>query len=112
VEQPAVLEDNPGFAGDREHVWRRLRITDVASRFRQALLQTEVTMSQPYPSSGQPAETRHPAVPVPVRTSVTFMYAGAAVSTVSLIIALALLTDPQQILRRAMDRDADREAAV
>ena len=46
-------------------------------------------MSQPCPSSGQPAGPLRPAAPVPVRTAVTLMYAGAAVSTVPLIIALA-----------------------
>jgi len=48
-------------------------------------------MSQPYPSSGQPAEPLRPPAPVPVRTAVKLMYAGAAVSTVTLIIALALI---------------------
>jgi hypothetical protein len=58
-------------------------------------------MSQPYPSSGQPAEPRRPAVLVPVRTAVTFMYAGAAVSTVTLIIALALIPGIKAALRTA-----------
>ena len=80
-----------GFGGDREHVGRRLRITGVASRSRQAPLRKEVTMSQPYRSSGQPAEPRRPAAPAPVRTAVTLMYAGAAVSTVTVIVALALI---------------------
>jgi hypothetical protein len=105
----AAYPDDLGFGGDREHVWRRLRITDVAFRFRRALLQTEVTMSQPYSSSGQPAEPRSPAVPEPrspavpepVRTAVTFMYAGAAVSTVTLIIALALIPGIKAALRAA-----------
>jgi hypothetical protein len=46
-------------------------------------------MSQPYPSSGQPAGPLRPGAPVPVLTAVKLMYAGAAVSTVPLIIALA-----------------------
>ena len=58
-------------------------------------------MSQPYPSSGQPAEPRRPAVPVPVRSAVTFMYVGAAVSTVTLIIALALIPGIKAALRTA-----------
>ena len=46
-------------------------------------------MYQPYPSSGQPADPLRPSAPAPVRTAVKLMYAGAAVSTVPLIIALA-----------------------
>jgi hypothetical protein len=48
-------------------------------------------MYQPYPSSGQPAEPLRPPAPAPVLTAVKFMYAGAAVSTVTLIIVLALI---------------------
>src|SRR5271166_6414234 len=50
-------------------------------------------MYQPYPSSGQSAEPLRPAAPAPVRTAVKLMYAGAAVSTVPLIIALAYSGD-------------------
>jgi hypothetical protein len=64
-------------------------------------LQKEVTMSQPYPSSGQPAGPRRPATPAPVRTAVTLMYAGAAVSTVTLIITLALIPAIKAALRTA-----------
>jgi hypothetical protein len=46
-------------------------------------------MYQPYLSSGQPVEPLRPPAPAPVRTAVKLMYAGAAVSTVPLIIALA-----------------------
>jgi hypothetical protein len=56
-------------------------------------------MSQPYPSSGQPAVPLRPSAPAPVRTAVTLMYAGAAVSTVTLIIALALIPAVQAALR-------------
>ena len=49
-------------------------------------------MYQPYPSSGQPAGPLRPP-PAPVRTAVKLMYAGAAVSTVPLIIALAFIGD-------------------
>src|ERR1022692_1332831 len=102
-----------GFGGDREHVWRRLRITDIASRSWQAPLQREVTMSQPYPSSGQQAELLRPPAPVPeaellrppapvpVLTAVRLMYAGAAVSAVTLIIALALIPAIKAALRKA-----------
>src|ERR1017187_5292919 len=48
-------------------------------------------MYQPYPSSGQSAEPLRPPVPAPVLTAVKLMYAGAAVSTVELIIGLALI---------------------
>ncbi len=46
-------------------------------------------MYQSYPSSGQPAGPLRLAAPAPVRTAVKLMYAGAAVSTAPLIIALA-----------------------
>jgi hypothetical protein len=49
-------------------------------------------MYQPYPSSGQPTEPLRPPAPAPVLTAVKLMYAGAAVSTVELIIGLALIT--------------------
>ncbi len=52
-------------------------------------------MYQPYPSSGQPAGPLRPPAPVPVRTAVKVMYAGAAVSTVPLIVALAYSGDIQ-----------------
>jgi hypothetical protein len=48
-------------------------------------------MYQPYPSSGQPAEPLRPPAPAPVLTAVKLMYAGAAVSTVNLISALAFI---------------------
>jgi hypothetical protein len=48
-------------------------------------------MYQPYPSSGQPAEPLRPPAPAPVLTAVKLMYAGAAASTVTLIIVLALI---------------------
>jgi len=52
-------------------------------------------MYQPYPSAGQPVDLlRPPALaPAPVLTAVKLMYAGAAVSTVPLIIALAFVGD-------------------
>jgi hypothetical protein len=50
-------------------------------------------MYQPYPSSGQPAEPLQAPAPGPVRTAVKLMYAGAAISIVPLIIALASIGD-------------------
>ena len=50
-------------------------------------------MYQPYSSSGQPAGPERPPAPAPVRTAVKLMYAGAAVSIVSLIISLASIGD-------------------
>ena len=58
-------------------------------------------MSQPYLSSGQPAGPLRPAAPAPVRTAVTLMYAGAAVSAVTVIIALALIPAVKAALRTA-----------
>jgi hypothetical protein len=78
-------------AGDREHAERLLRITDVVCRSRQAPLPREVTMDLPYPSSGQSTKPRRPPAPVPVLAAVKLMYVGAAVSTVTLIISLALI---------------------
>ena len=46
-------------------------------------------MYQPYPSSGRATGLLRPPAPAPVRTAVKLMYAGAAVSTVPLIVALA-----------------------
>jgi len=48
---------------------------------------------QPYPSTGQPVEPLRPPAPAPVLTAVKLMYAGAAVSTVPLIITLAFIGD-------------------
>jgi hypothetical protein len=45
------------------------------------------------PSSGQPVESLRPPAPAPVRTAVKLMYAGATVSAVPLIIALASIGD-------------------
>jgi hypothetical protein len=48
-------------------------------------------MYQPYPPSGQPARPVRPPAPAPVLAAVKLMYAGAAVSTVTLIIVVALI---------------------
>src|SRR5580704_2738324 len=51
------------------------------------------SMYQPRPSSGQPAGPERPPAPAATRTAVKLMYAGAAVSTVPLIVALAYSGD-------------------
>jgi CDP-diglyceride synthetase len=50
-------------------------------------------MYQPYPPGGQLGEPERPAAPAPVRTAVKLMYAGAALSTVPLIIVLPSIGD-------------------
>lgn len=45
-------------------------------------------MYQPYPTGGAEPEPVHPAAPPPVLNAVRLMYAGAAISAVSLIITL------------------------
>ena len=60
-------------------------------------------MYQPYLSSVQPVEPLRPPAPAPVLTAVKLMYAGAAVSTVPLIIALAFVgNDVNTLITRAM----------
>ena len=56
---------------------------------------------QPYPSGGQPVEPVRPPAPAPVLTAVKLMYAGAAVSTVSLIISLADIGGSKAAIRKA-----------
>jgi len=53
----------------------------------------EVTVSQPYPSSGQPVEPLRPPAPAPVLDAVKLMYGGAVGTAVQLIIALAYIGD-------------------
>jgi hypothetical protein len=50
-------------------------------------------MYQPYQSSVQPVEPLRHSAPAPVLTAVKLMYAGAAVSAVPLILALAFVGD-------------------
>jgi hypothetical protein len=57
-------------------------------------------MYQPSPSISQPAAPPRPVAPVPVRTAVKLMYAGAAVTAAELITGLALIiTDIQAAAR-------------
>jgi hypothetical protein len=60
-------------------------------------------MYQPYPSGGKPVEPeRSPAqAPASVQNAVKLMYAGAAVSTVSLIISLANFSGTKAAIRKA-----------
>jgi hypothetical protein len=63
-------------------------------------------MYQPYPTSGeQPPEPQRPTIPNSVQTAVKFMYAGAALSLLELIVGLAtigsLKTAIEQAGRRA-----------
>jgi len=56
---------------------------------------------QPYPSGGQPVEPLRPPAPAPVLNAVKLMYAGAAVSTVSLIISLVDIGGSKAAIRKA-----------
>jgi hypothetical protein len=56
---------------------------------------------QPYPSGGQPVEPIRPPAPAPVLNAVKLMYAGAAVSTVSLIISLVDIGGSKAAIRKA-----------
>jgi len=58
-------------------------------------------MVQPYPSSGKPVELQRPPAPQPVLNAVKLMYAGAAVSTVSLIISLTDISGTKAAIRKA-----------
>ena len=58
-------------------------------------------MVQRYPSSGKPVELERPPAPPPVVNAVKFMYVGAAVSTVSLIISLADISGVKTAIKKA-----------
>jgi hypothetical protein len=58
-------------------------------------------MYQPYPSSGQPVEPQRPPAPASVLNAVKLMYAGAAISTVSLIISLADIHGTKSAIEKA-----------
>jgi hypothetical protein len=58
-------------------------------------------MYQPYPSSGKPVEPVQPAAPPSVLNAVKLMYAGAAVSTVSLVISLVDISGTKAAIRKA-----------
>jgi hypothetical protein len=58
-------------------------------------------MVQRYPSSGKPVELERPPAPPSVVNAVKLMYAGAAVTTVSLIISLADIGGTKSAIRKA-----------
>jgi hypothetical protein len=58
-------------------------------------------MYQPYPYGGKPVEPERPPIPAPVQNAVKLMYAGAAVSTVSLVISLANISSTKAAIRKA-----------
>jgi hypothetical protein len=58
-------------------------------------------MYQPYPSTGKPVEPERPAPPPSVLNAVKLMYAGAAVSTVSLVVSLVDISGTKAAIRKA-----------
>jgi hypothetical protein len=58
-------------------------------------------MYQPYPSSGKSVEPVQPAAPPSVLNAVKLMYAGAAVSTVSLVVSLIDISGTKAAIRKA-----------
>ena len=58
-------------------------------------------MVQPYPSSAKPVEPERPPAPPSVLNAVKLMYAGAAVSTVSLVISLVDISGTKTAIRKA-----------
>jgi hypothetical protein len=59
-------------------------------------------MVQPYPSSGKPlTEAERPPAPPSVLNAVKLMYAGAAISTVSLIISLVDISGTKAAIKKA-----------
>jgi hypothetical protein len=58
-------------------------------------------MYQPYPSSGKPLQPERPPAPVSVMNAVKLMYAGAAISTVSLVVSLSDIGGTKSAIRKA-----------
>ena len=56
---------------------------------------------QPYPSSGTTVEPERGEAPLSVQKAVKLMYAGAAVSTVSLIVSLVDISGTKAAIRKA-----------
>jgi hypothetical protein len=57
-------------------------------------------MYQPYPSGGKPVEPERPPAPKPVQNAVKLMYAGAALSTVSLLVPLIFIGSIKPAIRK------------
>lgn len=58
-------------------------------------------MYQPYPSSGKPVEPERPPAPPSVLNAVKLMYAGAAVSTISLVLSLVDISGTKAAIKKA-----------
>jgi hypothetical protein len=58
-------------------------------------------MYQPYPSGGNSVELERPPAPTSILNAVKLMYAGAAVSTVSLVISLVSIGGTKSAIRKA-----------
>jgi hypothetical protein len=58
-------------------------------------------MHQPYPSTDRPVEPDKPPAPQSVLNAVKLMYAGAAVSAVSLIISLTTIGGTKDAIKKA-----------
>ena len=58
-------------------------------------------MYQKYPSGGNQMESVRPAAPAPVLNAVKLMYAGAAVSLVSLVISLTDVSGTKAAIKKA-----------
>ncbi len=58
-------------------------------------------MYQPYPSGGDSVEPQRPQPPASVTRAVQLMYAGAAISTISLIISLADIGGTKSAISKA-----------
>jgi hypothetical protein len=58
-------------------------------------------MYQPYPSTGKPVEPERPSAPPSVVNAVKLMYAGAAVSTVSLVLSLVDIGGTKTAIHKA-----------
>jgi hypothetical protein len=58
-------------------------------------------MVQRYPSTGRPVEPERPPAPPSVVNAVKLMYAGAAVTTVSLVISLVNLSGTKAAIKKA-----------
>jgi hypothetical protein len=62
-------------------------------------------MYQPYPTSGeQPPEPQRPPIPNSVQTAVKFMYAGAALSLIELVVGLATIGSLKNAIEQAGQR--------